>query len=154
MEIQRLSGKDLERMQGLLDLFGEVFREPDTYGAARPSAAYQRDLLDDPGFVALAALDRGAVVGGLAAYELRKFEQERSEFYLYDLAVAGSHRRRGIATGLIEALKKIAASRGGYVIFVQADWADEAPVALYSKLGRREDIHHFDIDVAQGRPET
>src|SRR5690625_3838235 len=69
------------------------------------------------------------------------------EFYLYDLAVAGSHRRRGIATGLIEALKKIAARRGGYVIFVQADWADEAPVALYSKLGRREDIHHFDIPV-------
>jgi len=147
MEIQRLSGKELELMQGLLDLFGEVFQEPDTYGAARPSTAYQRGLLDDLGFVALVALVEGMVVGGLAAYELRKFEQERSEFYLYDLAVAGSHRRRGIATGLIEALKKIAASRGGYVIFVQADWADEAPVALYSKLGRREDIHHFDIPV-------
>ena len=34
------------------------------------------------------------VVGGLAAYELRKFEQARSEFYLYDLAVSEAHRRQ------------------------------------------------------------
>ena len=84
---------------------------------------------------------------GLIAYELRKFEQARSEFYLYDLAVAEGHRRRGIASALIEALKRLAAERRAHVIFVQADWEDEAPVALYSKLGRREDIHHFDIPV-------
>jgi len=41
----------------------------------------------------------------LAAYELRKFEQERSEVYIYDLAVASAHRREGIATALIERLK-------------------------------------------------
>ena len=107
---------------------------------------YQRELLDDT-FVALVAIARGKVVGGLAAYELRKFEQERSEFYLYDLAVVDAHRRRGVATALIESLKVVAAERGGYVIFVQADWQEEAPVALYSKLGRREDVHHFDIAV-------
>lgn len=147
MEIRRLSGKDLPAMEGLLDLFEEVFQEQETYGSARPSAAYQRGLLDDPGFVALVAMEEGAVIGGLVAYELRKFEQERSEFHLYDLAVAETHRRRGTATGLIESLKRIAARRGGYLIFVQADWQDEAPVALYSKLGRREDIHHFDIAI-------
>jgi ribosomal protein S18 acetylase RimI-like enzyme len=27
---------------------------------------------------------------------LRKFEQERSEIYIYDLAVAAAHRRRGL----------------------------------------------------------
>lgn len=30
----------------------------------------------------------GEAVGGLAAYELKKFEQARSEIHLYDLAVA------------------------------------------------------------------
>ena len=34
-------------------------------------------------------LARGSVVGGLAANELRKFEQERSEVYFYDLAWPG-----------------------------------------------------------------
>jgi aminoglycoside 3-N-acetyltransferase I len=89
-------------------------------------------------------------VGGLAAYELRKFEQERSEIYIYDLAVALSHRRQGIATALIEALRGIARARGATVIFVQADVPDAAAIALYTKLGSREDVLHFDVDVGSG----
>ena len=42
------------------------------------------------------------MVGALAAYELLKFEAERSEIYIYDLAVLEEFRRRGIATALIE----------------------------------------------------
>jgi aminoglycoside 3-N-acetyltransferase I len=87
------------------------------------------------------------VVGGLAAYELRKFEQERCEIYIYDLAVAEPHRRTGIATALIEELRTIGAQLGAYVIFVQADPADAPAVALYSKLGKREDVLHFDIAI-------
>ena len=82
------------------------------------------------------------MVGGIAAYELQKFEQERSEIYLYDLAVAAAHRRRGIATALILELKRIAAARGAYVVFVQADPADAPVIALYAKLGVREDVVH------------
>ena len=70
-----------------------------------------------------------------------KFEQERSEIYIYDLAVAAGHRREGIATALIVNLRKIAAARGAYVIFVQADTGvdDQPAIALYTKLGSRED---------------
>ena len=89
----------------------------------------------------------GEVVGGIAAYELHKFEQERSEIYIYDLAVAAAHRREGIATALILELKKIAAARGAYVVFVQADPGDVPAIALYTKLGTREDVLHFDITV-------
>src|SRR3546814_5509315 len=121
MTIRRLTADDLPLMDGLLDVFGEAFGEPETYGGARPPADYQRRLLDDPAFAALVALEDGKVVGGLAAYELQKFEQARSEFYIYDLAVAADHRRRGIATALLEQLKQIAAIRGAYVVFVQAD---------------------------------
>lgn len=90
-------------------------------------------------------MEGGDVVGGIAAYELQKFEQERSEIYIYDLAVAAAHRRRGIATALIDELKLIAAARGAWVIFVQADLVDEPAIALYAKLGVREDVLHFDI---------
>ena len=147
MTILRLGPDDLGLMDGLLDIFGAAFGEADTYGRARPSSTYQRSLLGEPGFVALVKLVDGSVAGGLAAYELRKFEQERSEFYIYDLAVAETHRRQGIATDLIGRLTDIAADRRGYVVFVQADYGDDAAIALYSKVGTREDVMHFDIAV-------
>jgi len=134
-------------MEGMSTMFGQAFGEPDTYGGARPSAAYLRRLLGSDAFIALAALQGGEVVGGLAAYELRKFEQERSEIYIYDLAVAAAHRREGIATALILQLKKVAAARGAYVIYVQADLRDGPAIELYTKLGAREDVLHFDIAV-------
>jgi aminoglycoside 3-N-acetyltransferase I len=128
----------------------------ETYTAHRPSEDYRRRLLGGDSFIALAALKRGVVVGGIAAYELKKFEQERSEIYIYDLAVASEHRREGIATALIATLKEIAAKRRAYVIFVQADTGieDEPAIALYTKLGRREEVLHFDIAVQGERSAT
>ena len=149
MECRHLTPGDITLMEALSTMFGEAFNEADTHTAKRPSIAYLRRLLGSDSFIALVALKNGDVVGGVAAYELRKFEQERSEIYIYDLAVAATHRREGIATALIEELRKLAAARGAYVIFVQADTgAEDAPaVALYSKLGVREDVLHFDIAV-------
>jgi len=145
--IRRLAAGDASVLKRLLRTFGEAFGEPDTYQGAVPSDRYLRALLDKPTFVALAALDGDEVVGGLVAYVLEKFERERSEVYVYDLAVAEAHRRKGIATSLIHALKPIARARGAWVIYVQADRGDEAAIALYESLGVREDIHHFDIPV-------
>ena len=93
----------------------------------------------------LAALDGAAVAGGLVAYQLEKLEQARSEIYIYDLAVAETHRRQGIATALIRALGKLAEKRGAWVMFVQADRTDPPAIRLYESLGTREDVHHFDI---------
>jgi aminoglycoside 3-N-acetyltransferase I len=145
--VRRLAPNDMALMYAMLDLFAEAFGDPQTYGMARPVKSYSERLLGSEGFIALVAISDGAVVGGLAAYELRKFEQERSEIYIYDLAVARPHRRQGIATALIDALRQVARSRGAYVIFVQADRGDDAAIALYTKLGVREDVLHFDIAV-------
>jgi aminoglycoside 3-N-acetyltransferase I len=132
-------------MRALLGVFGEAFDDAETYCDAQPEPAYLQRLLGSDGFIALAASDGDEVVGGIAAYELHKFERERSEIYIYDLAVAESHRRVGVATALIEELKRIATARGAWVIFVQADLGDEPAIALYSRLGVREDVLHFDI---------
>jgi aminoglycoside 3-N-acetyltransferase I len=145
--ICRLTPADVPRMEAMMTMFGDAFEDAASYTGARPGAAYLQGLLGSDGFVALAAVTGDTVVGGLAAYELRKFEQERSEFYIYDLAVSEAHRRQGLATALIGALRSIAAARGAYVIFVQADHGDDPAIALYSKLGTREDVLHFDIAV-------
>ena len=52
---------------------------------------------------------------------------------------------------LIRRLQAIAAERGAWVIFVQADRGDDPAIALYSKLGTREDVLHFDIAPASAR---
>lgn len=148
--IHQITPDELTLMEGLLVTFGEAFDEVETYGENRPSADYLLQLLGSDYFIALAALKEGDVVGGIAAYELRKFEQERSEIYIYDLAVGAAHRREGIATALIQELKKIAEARGAYLIFVQADIGDEPAIALYTKLGAREDVLHFDIAIEGG----
>jgi aminoglycoside 3-N-acetyltransferase I len=122
-----------------------------TYGAQQPDDAYLRRLLASDTFVAVAAVAEGAVIGGAVAYVMAKCEQARSELYIYDLAVAASHRRRGVATAMIRALQVIAAERGVYVMFVQADRGDDPAIALYSKLGVREDVLHFDIPPAKRR---
>jgi aminoglycoside 3-N-acetyltransferase I len=153
IDILELTANDLPLMNGLLKLFGAAFNDADTYDAHRPSEAYLEGLLGSDSFIALAAVKHGLVVGGIAAYELKKFEQERSEIYIYDLAVAAEHRREGIATAMIERLKQIGADRGAYVIFVQADLGieDQPAVALYTKLGTREDVLHFDIAVGHAK---
>jgi aminoglycoside 3-N-acetyltransferase I len=149
--VQRLLSGDVELTHGLLTVFGEAFEDVETYGAKRPRAAYLDELLSSPTVVVLVALKGEHVVGGLVAYELRKLEQERSEIYIYDLAVSAAHRREGIATALINELRAIGRERGAYVVYVQADPPDAPAVALYTKLGTREDVYHFDIEVSEER---
>ena len=151
ISIQQLTSEDVRLMEAMLTMFGEAFDEKETYGKDRPSRSYLERLLMSDYFIALAALKHDTVVGGIAAYELPKFEQERSEVYIYDLAVAVEYRREGIATALIRELKEIAATRGAYIIFVQADIEDTPAISLYSRLGARKEALHFDIEVAGGK---
>ena len=149
LQICHLTASDIPLMHALLTTFAEAFDDVDTYSSNRPSEDYLRQRLADSTFIAVAAIKGDDVVGGIAAYELKKFEQARSEIYIYDLAVLSAHRREGIATALIEKVREIAAERGAYVVYVQADTGvEDAPaISLYSKLGKREDVLHFDIPV-------
>jgi aminoglycoside 3-N-acetyltransferase I len=145
--IRRLAQGDVPYLRSLNALFGEAFAERDTYVAQPPSDAYLETLLAKEHVAVLVALAGDEVVGGLVAYEFDKFERARREVYIYDLAVLEGCRRQGIATALIEHLKDMAAQRGAWVIFVQADHGDEPAIALYTKLGVREDVLHFDIAI-------
>jgi aminoglycoside 3-N-acetyltransferase I len=149
VRVRVLGADDVAPLRDMLAMFGRAFEDIPTYTARQPDDAYLEGLLSSHTFVAVAAFAGSAVVGGLAGYVLPKFEQARSELYIYDLAVDEKHRRHGIATALIDELKRLAAARGVYVIFVQADHGDETAIALYSKLGTREDVLHFDIAPAR-----
>jgi aminoglycoside 3-N-acetyltransferase I len=147
VSLRRLGPADVALLRSLNVLFGKAFGDSETYTQAPPSDAYLSGLLAKEHMIVLAALVAGRIVAGLIAYELDKCERPRRELYIYDLAVDERHRRQGIATALIERLRKIAAQRGAWVVYVQADYGDAAAIALYEKLGVREHVMHFDMPV-------
>ena len=144
---KHLTTTDVPLLKNLLQVFGQAFNELPTYQNAIPSDTYLQSLLAKPHFIALAAMQANEVVGGLAAYVLEKFEQDRREIYIYDLAIAETHRRKGLATSLIKTLQQIAKEKHAYIIFVQADPGDDPAIRLYQSLGVKESVFHFDIPV-------
>lgn len=143
--IRRLGSADIAAMHALNACFAAAFEDDEQYPAGQPDNAWLARQLALPHVIALVAETNASVIGGLVAYELVKLEQARSEIYIYDLAVAEDFRRRGIATALIHQLREHARAVGAWVVYVQADHADPPAIALYTKLGAREEVLHFDI---------
>jgi aminoglycoside 3-N-acetyltransferase I len=76
--VRQLQRSDIPLMGDLMTVFGDEFKEADTYTGAPPSAAYLERLLGGSHLIALAATKHGVVIGGLVAYELQKFEPPHS----------------------------------------------------------------------------
>jgi aminoglycoside 3-N-acetyltransferase I len=149
---RQLAVSDILSMKHLMKVFGEAFDDVATYQHAPPDDSYHAQLLAKPHFITIVAETGNTIIGGLTAYVLDKFERNRRELYIYDLAVLEPHRRRGVATGMIGELKQIAAALDIYVIFVQADLADAPAIAVYESLGTKESVYHFDIAVPRETP--
>lgn len=143
--VHRLGPGDADALAQVNVLFSAAFEDADSYLTRPPSALYAARVLAKDHIIALVARQQGSVIGALVAYELDKLEQQRSEIYIYDLAVDAGHRRKGVATALIDHLRGVARAKGAWVIYVQADLGDDPAIALYTKLGSREDVLHFDI---------
>jgi aminoglycoside 3-N-acetyltransferase I len=94
----------------------------------------------------LAALSGSEVIGGLGAYELKKFEQERSELFIYDLAIHEDFRRRGVATALIEEAKSWALSRGIHLVFIQSEFDDVPASSTYEQFAEPLQANHFEFN--------
>lgn len=146
--ITQLTKQEVPKLQKLNELFGAVFEDADNYQSRLPRAEYLADFLAQGQNIVLVAEQDDEIVGGLVAYCLTKFEQERKEVYLYDLAVSADHQRHGIGKLLMNELRTVAKSLGAYIVFVQADEGDEA-VAFYESLQPVENLktRNFDFDI-------
>lgn len=145
LSIRLLTPGDAFLLQAIQLLLDEAFEESIS---AKPASDldHLESMLAKDSFLAIAAIHGDEVVGAIVAYEIPRLERNASEIYLYDLAVSSSFRRQGIATAMIRELQRIAAQRQVRTIFVQAHLEDEPAIALYSKLGKRQDAAHFDIE--------
>ena len=77
--VRQLTAADIDLFRRMLAMMGEAFGDVATYTEAQPDDAYLHRLLGGDQFIAIAALDGDSIIGGLAAYELQKLEQVRSE---------------------------------------------------------------------------
>lgn len=136
ISLRRLDSSDLLRLRAMNAVFARAFDDRASYLGNPPGDDYLRSLLAKEHVVVLVASAGDEVVGGLVAYALDKWEQARRELYIYDLAVAAEHRRRGIATALIETLREIGATQGAWVIFVQATMATSRQSGSTRSSGR------------------
>ena len=142
---RQLSALDVEQFKQLLEVFGVAFGEVQRHLTYIPDESHVRSLLARPNIIVLVAELEESVVGGLVAYEHEKFENKAGEIYIYDIAVEKSHRRRGIASRLIEEIRAAGRERGARGIFVQAERGDKAAIKLYELFGKSGQPYHFDI---------
>src|SRR5215471_4336414 len=109
----------------------EVVRELATYdGSGDPEG-----LLADPRTLMLVAFDGERPVGFVLAHELPRRHGDRAKLFVYEVDVAESHRRRGIAKALLARLAELARERGVRAGFVLTDDDNVAANALYRTAG-------------------
>jgi len=99
------------------------------------SDEYLAKLLGRKDFHVVVAVENNKVIGGLTAYELFKYKDEKTEMFLYEIGVEAVYRRQGAAAALIEFLKIICAEKGIREIFVIAEAGNLPAVGLYEKTG-------------------
>ncbi|MDN5217013.1 GNAT family N-acetyltransferase [Fulvivirgaceae bacterium BMA12] len=140
-EIKQLTKHDLTDFQQLVVLFMEVFEHE---GNTIPGAPYLKRLLARDDFIAFVVKIDDTVVGGLTAYELRKYYSEISEIFIYDIAVQPKFQRKGLGKRLLSALRDYCGTSKINEIFVAADQDDQQAVDFYHTTGgRAERVLHF-----------
>jgi ribosomal protein S18 acetylase RimI-like enzyme len=123
MNIERMGPDDQERVIGAADLFDYPPR----------SDAVNRFLADPNHHLLIAYLD-GSPAGFVSGVEVTH-PDKGTEMFLYELAVDEAHRRQGIGTALVLALRDLAREQGCYGMWVLTDDDNAAAGATYRKAG-------------------
>ena len=117
---------------------------PSDEGVVRELATYDgpgdpEGLLADPRTLMLVAFDGERPVGFVLAHELPRRHGDRAKLFVYEVDVVETHRRRGIAAGLLDRLAELARERGTPTGFVLSA-PDNGPAnALYRSVGGATD---------------
>jgi len=109
----------------------DVVRELATYDRPGDPEA----LLADPRTLMLVGFDGDAPVGFVLAHELPRRHGDPAQLFVYEVEVAESHQRRGIASALLERLGELARERGIRTGFVLTEPGNGPANALYRSAG-------------------
>lgn len=93
------------------------------------------ELLADERTFFLVAFDGDAPVGFVLAHELPRRHAPRAKLFVYELGVEETHRRRGIATRLLQELRRLGRAGGIETAFVLTNASNAPAMALYESAG-------------------
>jgi len=130
IEIRRLAPGDDALVLAAMHLFDN---------AAKPDAVAR--FLGDRRHNQKIAIADGKPVGFVRGVELTH-PDKGTEMFLYELAVDERHRRLGIATELVAALRALARKQGCYDMWVLTDHDNDGALATYRKSGTDEESSH------------
>jgi aminoglycoside 3-N-acetyltransferase I len=129
--IVELTKQDIALARSTFATMAGVFGEE----ASSTSDTWLERLLGRESFIAFAAVVDQEPVGGITAHVLPMTIAERSELFVYDLAIRVDHQRKGLGRRLVAALREEAARRGIDDVIVPADNADGYALDFYRALG-------------------
>lgn len=92
-------------------------------------------FLANPANYLLVAENDGKAAGFLLAYRLERPDREAAQMFVYEVDVAPAWRRRGLATALVEQIKRLAHAEGMFEAFVLTSRGNEAARGLYAGTG-------------------
>jgi ribosomal protein S18 acetylase RimI-like enzyme len=96
-----------------------------------------REFLEDPRHHIVVAIDAGLVVGFASGVHYLH-PDKRPELWINEVALAPTHRRRGLGKALLRELFEAGRIHNCTVAWVLTDRGNTAAMALYSSLGGTE----------------
>lgn len=140
--VSKLEKDELEKFIHVIRLFEDVFEMKNF--SIPPNNHLKQVLARENFFVFAASLD-GGVVGGLTVHVLQQYYSQKPLAYIYDLAVAVQHQRKGIGRKLIAATNEFCEKKGFEEVFVQADKVDDYAIDFYrsTRPTNEEEAVHF-----------
>lgn len=106
---------------------------------AKPEWAQR--FLTEPAHHLLLAWIEDKAVGFISGVETTH-PDKGTEMFLYELGVDEEHRNRGIGRALVAELKRLAAERGCYGMWVLTDRDNSAALKTYRAAGADEESDH------------
>jgi aminoglycoside 3-N-acetyltransferase I len=139
---ERRQGAQVNVKRLTTDDLGLMLRAVRKFKEREISTEYAHGFLADPRHFVIIAEIGGDPVGYLLAYRLERIDRPSAKMFIYEIDVSEPHRRKGIGTSLINAIREVVRRDELMNAFVITNYANEGAVAFYKSTGGR--IEHGD----------
>ncbi|MEI7445706.1 MAG: GNAT family N-acetyltransferase [Burkholderiales bacterium] len=150
LRIARLDPRDARDAAALVDLLDQYARDPTGGGTALAEDAKARlpaVLAARPHYVGWLAFDADRPVGLVNAFEGVSTFKARPLLNIHDIAVAATHRGRGVGRALLAAVEAEGRARGCCKLTLEALEGNLGAIGLYRDVG----FVAYELDPAMGR---
>lgn len=97
-------------------------------------ARMERFLANAANYLLVAEVD-GEPAGFLLAYSIDRLDEDAAAMFVYEIAVAQEHQRKGLGTALISTIRGIAKRERMIETFVFTNYSNEGAVRFYKSTG-------------------